>query len=139
MEENKMNTVKIIKVVLIVTAIIGFIVWMNYFTGNEASSNDKSSTVENSDFYPRNGSKVATEDNPVKCFLDHNVSNTEISEGKSAKYVFEKDPSIFFICNKPANDPTQCSSWASLPAGNYLVYPYESDEIIFTWNDKGKS
>ena len=106
------------------------------------SSAENSNNTENSqpqqNYYPTSGTGMATQDMPIKAYLDPQKSYTRIPSGKDdkAKYVLESDPSKFFIANeKPGKNSKHINDWYSMPAGNYLIYPYpfEKKSIIFKW------
>lgn len=96
---------------------------------NRAARETAQLIPEDPDF-PRKGERFATEDEPVKAWLDPRKSYTRPS-GRGAKYCLEGHPSICF--EDKAVGVQVNATWQTFPAGRYLITPIGDDEISFRW------
>ena len=145
-----MKSTRITLVLVVILIIVGLIIYLIVGQFSDTVKSGSTNTNPNSPTEQRNGGNVqqnennpyptsgdqviATMNSPAKAYFDG--TTTEIMDGKSAKYVFEADPSIFFICGKKAYaDEKYVTEWKNLPSGNYLIYPYPdgTQSIKITW------
>ncbi len=118
------------KKILWIVFILGIIIiGVYYFSSNNSSSNNS---------YPTSGKGIATKENPIKAYLDPQKTYTRTPT--KAKFIFEKDENIFFICGKKENSSQEyINSWAVMPKGNYLIFPLPPEtEIVFEWGQGKK-
>ena len=116
-----------ILIILLVTGIMSY--------SDSPSSNDQGSSQNNSsgqsggettNYYPSSGGTQITESSPVRVYINPSKTWVRYSD-KGVKFVFEQDNSITFAVGQGMN------RWESLPAGNYLVYPYGCSKTGFSW------
>ena len=109
----------------------------NNENNTESSSDKGGSKIENTtNCYPIEGKDVATDTKPIKAYLDPEKTTAKILGEGNAKFVFEQDPSKFFICDQKDGtySKEKIAQWNMMPKGNYLVYADSVDKIIFSWH-----
>jgi amino acid transporter len=110
------------KVLLIIIGIIGTIVVILIMHCCCSSSD-----------YPKSGSETTTMEKPVTAYIDPMKAHTKGFGGK-LRFVLASDNSISFVSTGINKHDKQ---WWAMPAGNYLVYPYGADRVLFEWDNLG--
>lgn len=98
--------------------------WRTISTRSSASSPNHEAPE-----FPIAGEGYAKKSSPVKCWLDPKRSYTRAP--KPVRYVLSGNTRVFFDDIDPIGHNNQI--WAKMPAGRYLVYSIEEDEILFRW------
>lgn len=83
--------------------------------------------------YPISGEGHATQDTPMKAYLDPKRTFTRPSG--PARYIFVEDKSLYWddLAGHRASTPAQQKEWEEMPAGRYDVYPLVAEDIFFRW------
>lgn len=81
----------------------------------------------------KSGQGYATMEKPIKAYLDPFKSHTRIADNGNAKYVLAANPEKFFDCNAKPEETSR--TWLEMPAGNYLIYPSNTNSggVSFKW------
>ena len=104
-----------------------------------ANKNAKTEVAKDKNSFPDSGKEWATEDAPIKAFLDPLDGFYQIWGEGDAKLVFASNKSIEYICNsKPTTDmkDKKAQEWWSKPKGNWLIYPKGVSKILVSWGKK---
>ena len=83
--------------------------------------------------FPISGEGHARRGVGLKAYLDPQRSFTRPSG--PAKYVFAEDTSLFFDDTEGAKVDLTAhrKEWQQMPAGKYVIYPLDRDDIFFKW------
>jgi hypothetical protein len=127
--------------ILLFLLISGIRSYYSKSSSDSSSSNDQgSSQNQNSsgqsggatNYYPSSGSTQITETSPARAYLNPTTSWHRGTAG--TKFILESNPDIICENNEQDGVKGKGTDWASLPAGNYLVYSLKGrGKVGFSW------
>ena len=90
--------------------------------------------------FPTSGTGIANKNNPVHAHLDPLSSSIQVLGEGHTEFVLATNNQIFWFCSdkKPKNSTAQTGNienWYHMPAGDYLIYPNGSEEIMVSWHN----